>query len=239
MGNQVNFWSGVDSVMFASHFLVGNDAVSSTLNPVYWTLVVEIWMALVFIPLVTIYIKFGWKHFLILTLSISLISVILYKVFGGFLFFTASFVILFSFGVLIHSIGPISSRLGFGLFWSGLLGVIIYPVLINIIDVNSTYMGFVAYGFLSSLLILGAINSVSISRHFERRFLLFLGKISFSLYLTHCLLIGISVSLFGHQLSFMHFTVLILLSFVVAIVFYYLVELPSLRLSRFARRLNF
>jgi peptidoglycan/LPS O-acetylase OafA/YrhL len=85
---------------------------------------------------------------------------------------------------------------------------------------------FLLFGFLSSLLILGTINSNSpIKFIMESKPFIFIGKISFSAYLCHIIILEviIKINFFNQSIKFFIFFVL---TFIVSYILFHYIEMP-------------
>ncbi|WP_171681366.1 acyltransferase family protein [Paenibacillus planticolens] len=226
----------------------------SNLNPVIWSLVHEMRISIIFPLVMFLVVKTNWKTGIGLGLVASVLSIVISHVFktsntGIEYVATLNYTAMFIIGALLAKyrsqislkFSSLSKRikiltLAVGLFTyllvhpSYVLSILFHgfsPFYRTVID-----SWFVATG--ASILIIFAINSVSLSRLLTIRFLNYLGKISYSLYLIHVVVILMMVHLLqgqGIPIGII-LTGSLIVSFIVASLMYYFIEKPSIKLGR-------
>lgn len=226
----------------------------SNLNPVIWSLVHEMRISIIFPFLMILIVKMNWKKGIIFGVSFSLLSIILFSIFkigndGVDFINTLHYVSIFVVGAFLAKYhimisGAIKKTrkkskfllLGFALGMylyakpSFIIENFIYP---NIDPFYRTIIDswFVAFG--SVFLIVLAISSPIFSKVLSISIIKYLGKISYSLYLSHILVLISMFQLFYGQVP----TVLICLLSVTVTIFlsslmYRYIENPSIQFGK-------
>jgi len=237
-------------------YFIGNIHADS-FNGVIWTLIHELRIALIF-PFIVILIKrLNWKISILLCFALTSIKVLdivfhLQKSNGFHSSYidTLSYISLFIFGVLLakHKTDAISffKKLTFikkviffmiSILLFNFSGLIIFDLLVlTKVSVFSKFglimqeygMGLGAVGFF-----IIAIGSSKVEKALMAKPISFVGKISFSLYLYHPLVLLSCIHLFYYTLPFWSICIItIVFSLVVAYITWKFVEVPSMRLGR-------
>jgi len=224
--------------------LLGSFDAHETL-PVIWSLTYEMRISF-FIPLMALIIlKFSWKHSIIVGITVASLGVTLTDFFEGTnYYFTMYYLFMFIIGSIIAKYRNeiIFFYNGFHLYnklFLFCIGILCYfgsQRLRFIFSWEEPYREilndlFATIG--SSIFIIFAISSTFASKVLNNTFLKFLGKISYSLYLFHTIVLLTIIHLFYSKMSS---TMLIVTSFVFTLILstiaYYLFEYPSIKLAK-------
>ncbi|MBT2657098.1 acyltransferase [Bacillus sp. ISL-18] len=257
--NELSSWfnnSWTESIKFNNiigHiFMIGNFNVEA-LNSVYWSLVQEMRISLIFPLLALIILRFNWKWTLILGLTLSGISglnnIFKFETSQGFNIsysFTLHYISLF----LIGGLGAKNSDNLVGLYkklsksqkW---ILVIFSFVLYNYSGLNSKIAILLGIPYYSEILsdysiALGAIiiviisiGSVKFGQLLMLNPLKFLGKVSYSLYLFHLPVMFSLINIFYYALPMWFIYMLsVVLSLVISNIVWYLIEKPSINYGK-------
>jgi peptidoglycan/LPS O-acetylase OafA/YrhL len=247
-------WTGkISGIVVTDHLLLVKTFLSN-LNPVIWSLVHEMRISIIF-PLIMIFIvKMNWKKGVLFGISLSLLSTILFLTFkvgndGVEMINTLHYTSMFVLGAIISKyFSSITNRVikmsriqkfllfGFGIMMyiyakpSFVIATFIYP---DIAPFYRTVLDswFVAVG--SMILIVFSVSSRLFSKILTFSPIRYLGKISYSLYLSHILVL---VSMFQLLHGAVPVLLICLLSLVTSIaissLMYHFIELPSITLSK-------
>jgi peptidoglycan/LPS O-acetylase OafA/YrhL len=241
--------------LFTEHiFFIGNTHTDAY-NGAIWSLIHELRISL-FFPFIVVFLvrKFHWIKIIMVCLVLSSIG-LLNDIFefqvsnghGTDYFSTIHYLSLFIIGSLlakyksdlVRSYQKLNIRLRGGvLLFSFLLysyADIVIPVIIKIPVISSNLLIFKEYGITlgSCGFIIAALSSIKIKNFLTLKPFLFLGKISFSLYLYHnVVLYALIYLLFGKinliGIYFISFTVTIIVSYI----FWYVIERPCIKLGK-------
>ncbi|CAM4513082.1 peptidoglycan/LPS O-acetylase OafA/YrhL [Paenibacillus endophyticus] len=232
---------------FIHHLLFVGNYNTTRYDPILWTLVHEMRISLLFPFIMFAIVKGGWKLGLPLALLLSYGAEILLANFETR--YMTNFVVtlhyasFFIVGALLAKYQGELKMLFLRLngCWMSLL------LVIGLCCYSFKWIGygedfhdmFMPHGgdwmtaIGASIFIVAAISSVRLSRQLQRRPLLFLGKISYSLYLYHMIVLLSLVHLLEGKLDT---PIIVVIAFVVSFgagaMSYYLVELPSIRLGK-------
>ncbi|MDR5793794.1 acyltransferase [Caballeronia sp. LZ008] len=248
--------AGIDRHDLLDHLYFVIPFSNSTLDPVLWSLVYEMRISLIFPILVVVVFAtpvwfsialsmcfslaaFGYYHHLQLTLLDASIQ--------GEWMPTIHYMSMFVLGALIARYREaISSKLGAysarTLFGALLICLALY-VLVGSITRHSISND-VLRSFADDWIILPAVTGILVLAIALRPFaafltarpLIFLGEISFSLYLLHCIVLLGVLHYFGETYQGMSLIIAAVLILPVSIAGYYAVEKPSIRLGRYLTR---
>lgn len=248
-----NAWkSGLNLSLILNHLLLITSFSNDQLNPVLWSLVHEMRISIIF-PLIMLIVKrLEWKKSLGLSIACSVLAFSLYLLFSKpnyhDYFQTIHYVAMFIIGsllagkkdYLISYFRTISAKqkvllLGFGMFLylyakpAFALGLILGsrdPFLATILD-----SWFVTFG--ASIIIMLSLSTEKISKVLLTKPIYFLGKISYSLYLYHCIILFSLTHLLYNKLPL---SIILGSSLIVSLAFaalsYYFVEIPSIKLGK-------
>ncbi|SDP05863.1 Peptidoglycan/LPS O-acetylase OafA/YrhL, contains acyltransferase and SGNH-hydrolase domains [Paenibacillus sp. yr247] len=241
------FEPDLNTQQIIQHFLLIPNFYNYKLNPVIWSLVQEMRISIIF-PFVVIFISRFKSHYVIMTsLMLSFVGLT-----GDILtnnalyipndyFITLHCLALFILGgllakhrnELIQSVRTFTKSTKIILLISAILTYtyawwFFYSIRIVhlFIDDWMTALGV-------SFFIILAISSYKVSKALTLRPLIFMGNISYSLYLYHSIvLLSITHLLFGKVNISIIWTLSLIITFIVAVLSYYFVEQPSIKLGK-------
>lgn len=247
----VNWSRGIDMNVIKNHLLL-IVTFTSNLDNVIWSLIHEMRISLIFPIVMFLLVKFNLKKGIGLAILLTCISIIFSlsdKVFTGTeVYYTIHCTALFIIGALLakHRTNLISKfsnltiKNKISLF---VIGIILYlyahpSFVLNILipNLNPFYRAITdtwitAIG--SSILIIIAISSPGISRILSNNFINFIGKISYSIYLYHLIVLLSCVHLLSSIVpAWIICVISIVGTIVVSSCMYYLVEKPAMKLSK-------
>ena len=251
-------WSTPISIkVILEHILFLGDYYTNAFNGVIWSLIHELRISLVF-PFVVLLIKrFKWKGIIVICLILTGISVINniyhFQVSSGYntsYFKTLEYLVLFILGSLIAKHKNILITffrksnlfvkwlfLFISLFLFNFSGIFLGYVFqfITVDSISSNYSILSDYGIALGCMgiMISAISSIKLERVLLLKPLLFLGKISYSLYLYHLPIILSCIYLFNQMFPLWVISLLAIpLSLFVSTAAWYLIEKPSHRWAR-------
>lgn len=232
-------------------FLIGS-GYTDNLNFVVWSLVHEMRISLIFPIIMFFLLKANSKQGIIAALLLSFISVVFVFLTDTVLLFdTLHYSSLFIIGALLakyretlvilyKSLGKRNKVI---LFWGGLLLFIYgrpsYAIrsVVAEFETSSFYGTVIDSWFISvgaSILVVFALSSIRFSKVLSIKFFKYLGKISYSLYLTHLIVMATFIHILHGYIPMWGICLISVLgTFIVSSVTYYLVEKPSMRLGAF------
>lgn len=240
-----DLWNNaIDAGIILSHILFLGEYTTRTFNSPIWSLIHEMRISLIF-PFVVMFMNKNklWKT-LGAGVVLSLVAIVLIKLTGA-----SSKSILYSFHyLLVFIVGALLAKYRFllldlvakfkvknhALLIGGTL-LLTYPWwffrefrIIHVLDDWVIMLG-------ASSIILLAFTSNAFSRFLNLKANLFLGKISYSLYLYHMLVLLPMVYWFYEKIHILSiFSISLLLSVVVAAIAYYWVEEPAISCGKYA-----
>ncbi len=214
-------------------------------NTVIWSLVHEMRISIIFPLLMLAILRFNWKTNIGISLTFSLVAfILLVKInptFNTNIILTLHYTSMFMIGSLLAKhIEPIVD------FYKKLPNYVKMLLLLFAI-ISYTYSGlFANIGFIhnflineyavvigSSLFIIIALSSGIFSRFLNLKPILFLGKISYSLYLYHTVILFSLIYIFNGIFPIsVILLATIVFSIIVSIISYYLIEEPSMKLGK-------
>jgi peptidoglycan/LPS O-acetylase OafA/YrhL len=229
------------------HFLLIPSFDNYKLNPVIWSLVQEMRISIIF-PFVVIFIsRLKWSFLILISLLFSFVGLtgdivtnqvlhipndylltlhyLAFFIIGGLLAKHRNELIqaLRTFTMTTKIILLISAVLAYTYAWWFFYSI---RILHFFVDEWMTLIGV-------SLFIILAISSYKVSKALTLKPLIFMGNISFSLYLYHSIVLLSVTHLFHGKLSiFFVWTLSLIISFIVAALSYYLIEKPSIKLGK-------
>ena len=238
---------GLRSILFNLVFLRGikgaNGGGTITIDPVYWTLVIE--MHFYFLLPIFYYIFFKFKNirpFLAVILlgfgyRMALVAFVHNPTMQMLRFTPANFD-FFAFGMLgaylyTHRVKWLES-IGKGYIQALLIVVFILFVRFYDLDFNPTFSYVLAPVFLGLIIALGMLSFIANNRTLLSKFLTsapipFIAKISFSVYIWHALVIQkVDYLLISNNAKFF---LSVIITLIVSTISYYVVEAPFLRLK--------
>ncbi|CAN7689962.1 acyltransferase [Paenibacillus sp. LjRoot153] len=225
---------------------------SDAFNPVIWSLVHEMRISLIFPFLMLFILRFNWKYSLLIGLSLSLISFTfeyLYPTENNNILLTVHYTFMFIIGALLakHRMYLVETLYKLKRIKKCailLMGLLLYsfphlPVLLLSssqiyvkICTNNYFNEWVACAGAAIFLL------ISISSNIAKTFLTFkpiiyLGKISYSTYLYHLIILFTLINILYGRLNILLIWILtILITCIISSFSYYLVEIPSSKLSK-------
>jgi peptidoglycan/LPS O-acetylase OafA/YrhL len=248
-------WSTpVTSKVLIDHFIMLTDFPSNyALNNVIWSLVHEMRISLIFPLLMYFIVRFSWKKNIILGASFSLTYFIFWAVYirlydinltasGTSYFWTLHYIGFFVLGALIAKHRELiftlfkgfSSNVKFIVLVIGIL-LYTYPFWFfpNIYYFHLSFISDWVTAIGASVFIIAGVNSTRISKFLHLKPVHFIGKISYSLYLFHMIVLLTLVNIFYGQLQTSLILGLVFISsIVIAAIMYYLIEEPSIKLGK-------
>ncbi|WP_273654929.1 acyltransferase [Caballeronia novacaledonica] len=248
--------AGIDRHDLLNHIYFLIPFSNSTLDPVLWSLVYEMRISLLFPILIVVVFAMPLWFSIALSAGLSLAAfgyyfplhrTLMEASLRGEWIPTIHYISMFVLGALIaryrdaivSKLAPISPRWLFGaLVISLALYVLVGSVNRHLIS-NDVLRGFaddwVVLPAVTGILIL-AISLRPFADFLAARPLVFLGKISFSLYLLHCIVLLGVLHYFGETYHGMSMLIAAVLILPVSIAGYYAIEKPSIRLGRYLSR---
>lgn len=236
-----------DAASIIHHLLFVGNYNTTRYDPILWTLVHEMRISLLFPFIMFVIVKGGWKIGLPLALGLSYGSEILLDHFETR--FMTNFVVslhyaaFFIVGALLakyqNELKTVFSRLN---GWWAMVMLFLALCFYSFKwigygeDFHDRFMPhwgdwMTAIG--ASIFIVAAVSSVRLARQLQRKPLLFLGKISYSLYLYHMIVLLSLVHLLNGALDTPYIVMIAFIaSFAAGTLSYYFVELPSIRLGK-------
>ncbi|MBA2943346.1 acyltransferase [Paenibacillus sp. CGMCC 1.16610] len=252
-----SFWNLPISSQLLKEHLILIGTFLSNLDPVVWSLVHEMRISIIFPILMYILIKLSWKKGIGLALSFSLASVILFTLFkydvstatGTELVATINYTGMFIFGALLarHREFIQNKFMGFSVKHKVLLfvlGLMMYAYLHpsfaikmfifhNIDLFYRTVIDSWAVTFGAAILIITAMSSSLFSRILRNKVINHLGKVSYSFYLIHVIILYACVHALHRTISVWAICLIaFFLTIIVSSIMYTLVEKPSMILGK-------
>lgn len=249
----VNWAQPLDANSIIDHLLLVG-TFNSNLNNVVWSLVHEMRISLVFPFIMFILVRMGLKKSIGLGIVLSSFSVVYSFVtkapfFGTELYSTIHYSSIFIIGALIAKYREGINKSALNLNIKGkiilfLVGMTLYlyahpSFLLDMIihDFDPFYRmvidsWFTALG--AGILIVFALSSIHFSRLLRNKFINYIGKMSYSLYLSHIAVLLSCVHLLNGSMSmWIICLIVIMVTFVVSILMYHLIEKPAMNLGKF------
>ncbi|MGN8232278.1 acyltransferase family protein [Priestia flexa] len=233
--------------LFFEHLFLIGGFNTDAYNPVIWTLSHEMRISIIF-PLILVFIlKFNWKYSLGLGLFFSCFGSLLHLKFGlnkvDFTYFLSiHYVFMFIIGAvlakhkdfLINNFRNIPKAIRIVFLISGLLlytySSWFFP---NIEILHNRTLEEWATSLGCAILIIVALGSSLISSVLKANFFRFLGKISYSLYLIHFMVLFTLINVFYDKTPMWSLWFLtVIISITLATASYYFIEIPSVNLGK-------
>lgn len=232
---------------FIDHLIFITNYNTTKYDPILWTLVHEMRISLVFPFIMYFIVKGGWKAGVPLAVLLSMLAMFLLTAletryttnYVVTLHYTSFFVV----GALLaryrEELKNLYNRLnGWGAALLLIAALFVYsykwviygkPFSKHITETQGDWL--IAIG--ASVFIVAALSSVRISALLHRKPLVFLGKISYSLYLYHMIVLLSFLHKYNGVLDTKYIALIAFVaSFAAAAVSYYYIELPSIRLGK-------
>ncbi|WP_028551626.1 acyltransferase family protein [Paenibacillus sp. UNC451MF] len=240
--------------LFIEHLFLLAETDTMTLNPVLWSLIHEMRISILFPLIMFTVLKREWKWNLVFMFSIPVLFLLTYYFLLKFFHYditrftgyssylmTPHYSAFFILGIILakyrNVISVFYKRLNRVIKVSFLaIGFVAYMYVWLIMPNKSMFHSFIindwAIAFGGSIFIIFSLNSKTIKAALLFKPVNFVGKISYSLYLYHMIVI-LSMTYILHEiLSFeMILAISFVLSFIVASIMYYAVEFPSIKLG--------
>ena len=233
------------------HYLFLGSFDNKQFDPVIWSLVQEMRISIIFPLLMIFVLKFDWKFILVS-------AIILYYIVGyqidpliaeklhmqsSDLLHTPCFIGIFLVGALIakrrsmiRQFYQSLPRLGRYLILA--TGIVLYTYKWIITGINNIYIDPINHDAIvcvgASIIVISALSSFRLSHFLQKKPFLFLGKISYSIYLFHAIVLFGCINLFYGKMPYLSIlSIALISSFIVSIAAYYLFEEPSMKLGRY------
>ncbi|MBJ8084317.1 acyltransferase [Bacillus cereus group sp. N14] len=235
-------WQGsITKLDIINHFVLLNNFFTENYNPVIWSLAQEMRISIVFPFLFLLFYKLSWKKTILFALSFSFISVFLnmlhigkaegfYNGYADTLHFTSMFMV----GMLLfkHQEKLIYSYRNMKKFNKGFLialGIILYlySILIYGISRNDTTFLLKDWGVVMgvSIFIIMAMSNLKVKAFLNKSVFVYLGEISYSIYLCHFPIMMILFKLLYTKIPILFLlTLCITMTLLFSIVSYHLIE---------------
>ncbi|WP_341517811.1 acyltransferase family protein [Bacillus paramobilis] len=235
-------WQGsITKLDIINHFVLLNNFFTENYNPVIWSLAQEMRISIVFPFLFLRFYKLSWKKTILFALSFSLINVFLnmlhigkaegfYNGYADTLHFTSMFMV----GMLLfkHQEKLIYSYRNMKKINKGFLialGVILYlySILIYGISRNDTTFLLKDWGVVMgvSIFIIMAMSNLKVKAFLNKSVFVYLGEISYSIYLCHFPIMMVLFKLLYTKISILFLlTLCITMTLLFSIVSYHLIE---------------
>lgn len=244
LGNWFNgaWTTPLDFLTFIKHILFIINFDYGQYNPVYWTLVMEMRISIIFLLLVFFFRKYSsFINFLVWGLVV-IIVLFFNKSFAFQVDYlnTFSFLLNFILGILlvkhreeIHNFYSNNNIFAKFIFILIMLFLLRYSKeILSYFSIYTTFTYYLLTGIGSSILIIYSLNSEILKNFLLFKIIHFIGKISYSLYLLHAIVLYSFIYLFyGYVNNYF----IALLSFVFSIflsyIFYTYVELKSINIG--------
>ncbi|HFJ9465744.1 TPA: acyltransferase family protein [Bacillus cereus] len=214
-------------------------------NTVIWSLVHEMRISIIFPLLMLAILRFNWKSNIGISLTFSLVAFILLvminPIYNTNIILTLHYTSMFMIGSLlakhIESIVDIYKKLPNSIkMISFIFAIISYTysgIFTNIGFIHDFLIDEYAVVVGSSLFIIISLSSGIFSKFLNLKPILFLGKISYSLYLYHTIVLFSLIYTFNDVVPiYIILLSTIVISVIVASIAYYLIEKPSMKLGR-------
>ena len=214
-------------------------------NTAIWSLVHEMRISIIFPLLMYFIFKFNFKKNFVLMITFSCVSFILLKLFqptyNTNIILTIHYISMFMLGAILaryieNLITFYTKMTKTNKLIISLIALICYTyqgLFPHLSFIHNFIMNEYAVALGSSLIIIIALSSKSFSRFLNLKPILFLGKISYSLYLYHATLLFSFIYIFNDILPISTILCMtVISSLLISSVLYYLVEEPSINLGR-------
>lgn len=255
-----SFWKQPVNIEVIKEHILLVDTFLSNIDPVVWSLVHEMRISLIFPLLMFLLVRVNFKIGIVLSVLLTIISILGFYIFRPAdtgtehiitIHYTAMFVIgallakytpriknilislskmarvaIFSFGVMIYVYIHPSFVIKHFLFSN------INPFYRTVIDSWSVTVG-------ASIIIMIALSSRSLSSILRNKLITFLGKISYSLYLIHVVILFTCLrALYNLMPIWSIYLIALVLIFTVSSIMYILIEKPSIKLGKILTQSN-
>lgn len=248
---QLAWTAKVSNLLILNHYLLLGNFDNMQFDPVIWSLVQEMRISLFFPLLVYLAKRYDWKIVLGIGLALygligyGLNSIIVKYYPNNDVAITARYVLMFVIGILLakhwdtltKSFKKIPTFFQYGLF---LIALLFYVNTWLTFGVQTPYKIPVNELFVSAgvcILLIIVLASVRFSKILLYRPIAYLGKISYSLYLLHSIVLIACVNLLFGRLSLaVILSIAFITTFAISIPAYHFIELPSMTLGKYLIR---
>ncbi|PGV53358.1 acyltransferase [Bacillus sp. AFS037270] len=214
-------------------------------NPVVWSLVHEMRISIIFPIIIAVILKYNWKNVLTCSWILSVLAIVMHYLFQDKVdittnyFDTFHYILMFVVGSLmakhkenlIRLYNSVKLNLKYGVL---LLGYCLYAYSIGIhIPFFGRYIGdwFTTLG--SMLIITTVISGSLLSKPLLLKPIVFIGKISYSVYLSHLIIfLALTNNFLGKWTNSEIWIVGLLLTFIISTISYYSIEINSMKLGK-------
>ncbi len=252
-------WSTSLNINTAIDHLLLVGTFTSNLNNVVWSLVHEMRISIVFPLIMALIVRLNYKKSIILGIGLSVISVIFSflsgaQFLGTEIYVTLHYCMIFIIGALIAKYrenlikrtSDLNIKSKIMLF---LIGTILYlyahpSFLLNILinGFNPFYRTVIDTFFTSigaGILIVFAISSIRFSTMLKNKLINYIGKISYSLYLSHLAVLFLCIHLIKGLVPIgVILLIAIIATFIVSSLMYFFIEKPAIKLGKYLAREN-
>lgn len=249
--NRITTSTAIDVQAILNHIIFLGDYNSTTINFVIWSLIHEMRISIFFPILMILVMKLDWK---IITVLCMIFSIMYHLIEVALNFQGYSDLYYSSFHRTIHYAGIFTlgalmaknSDLLINIWTKQKLFIKVLLLLIGTLSYTYTWWFFpnvyiihleiindwlIAFG--SCIFIVGSLSSSMLGKILNLKPILFLGKISYSLYLFHGLVLLNIIYIFYNLIPYWAVLILAFLtSILIATISYYFIELPSIKLGR-------
>jgi peptidoglycan/LPS O-acetylase OafA/YrhL len=215
------------------------------LNPVLWSLVHEMRISIIFPFIVWIVFKYDWKKVILLGFVLSVFGVVTEKFLGLSLvptnyFISFHYAFMFLAGSLLAKYHQgISNKVSLVNKGSKILLLVVAILLYTfrwLLSSNEIIHNKLSNEWATTIgvciIIILALSSKTISKVLKIKPMKFLGKISFSFYLYHLVILLLLTKTFGNLPILLIFLLTFVLTLIASTTSYYLVERPSIKLGK-------
>ncbi|MFC5449708.1 acyltransferase family protein [Paenibacillus aestuarii] len=239
----------IDMKLFIHHIVLVGDFKTYVLDPVIWSLIHEMRISIIFPFIMFLVIRLNWKVNVSISAILSLVSYLCHKHFETYipsysvyytdtLHYLSMFILGSSLAKHRNSIINRYNQLPKEVMFIFILaGILLYTYSHWFLAEHWKLHPYVLDDWVisigASILLIAALTSKGFSKILLLKPFVFMGKISYSLYLYHCLALFAVLNFFYNRLSLAE---ILLISAIVAItlsiIMHYLIEVPSIYLSK-------
>ncbi|OAS88193.1 MULTISPECIES: acyltransferase family protein [Metabacillus] len=229
--------------LFFEHFLLINSFKNGEFDQVYWSLVHEMRISIIFPFLMIAVLKWNWKYILGSSLFISLFGFLLIHFLGNTIdyFLTLQYLFMFIAGSLlakhrIHLISLFTSLSNPIKYILVSLAVLFYTFKwwgYNLSPLYNSFSVDVVITIGASVFLIMSLSSKKVSKFLNLKSVRYMGKISYSIYLYHCIVLFSLINIFYGSINITLILIgSLILTLLVASLAYNLIEIPSITLGR-------
>jgi peptidoglycan/LPS O-acetylase OafA/YrhL len=213
-------------------------------NPIYWSLVYEMRISIIFPFLILIIKKMKWYYNILIAFAFLYLgafynnNLYLVTLFYVFMFITGALLAKYRF--IIHNY--VKGKSKYIKLFAFIIGIILYtyeywiPYIYSYINIDYKYQMMLSGIFITIGCMIFIVLSLSVnifSKALSRKVIKYVGKISFSIYLYHCIaLFSLIYWLYGKASVALIYIISLALTFILATMGYYLIEKPSIKLGK-------